>query len=82
MNTEALNQLLWSIDPMGTCCNLCDDMPNEYWALAHAINDRLQNGEDTRSAIIAEFDDSFWEACLQSSQKQPLLDQIVTALQK
>lgn len=81
MNHKALTHLLWQVDPMGTCCNVNDGMEDEYWGLAGAIAQRLQQGEDARSAIIAEFDESFWEDCLLAEHRKPLLEKIVAALQ-
>ena len=81
MDTTALSHLLWQLDPMGTCCNTNDDMDDEYWGLADAIQRRLQQGQAPRSAVIAEFDHSFWEGCLLSEQRRPLLEHIVDALQ-
>ena len=81
MNTEALNHLLWQVDPMGTCCNVNEGMEHEYWSLAGSIAERLQRGEDPRHAVTAEFDDSFWEDCLLADHRRPLLEKIVSALQ-
>lgn len=80
MDTPALNQLLWRIDPMNTGCSVNPGMEDEYWSLADAISERLQRGEDPRSAITAEFDSSFWEDCLLSEHRLPQLQALVTAL--
>ena len=80
-NAQALTELLWRIDPMGTCCNVNDDMQDEYQGQARDIAERLAHGEDARHAILAVFDEWFWPDCLLSGQRQDRLDEIVAALQ-
>ena len=80
MNIDAINQLLWQLDPMNTCCNVNEGMEDEYWSQASEIARRLEQGETPRAAIIATFDFWFWEDCLLSDDRLPLLEQMVSAL--
>lgn len=80
MNVDAINQLLWQLDPMNTCCNVNEGMEDEYWSQASDIAERLEQGEPPRAAIIATFDFWFWEDCLLSDERLPLLEQMVSAL--
>ena len=80
MNVDAINQLLWQLDPMNTCCNVNEGMEDEYWSQASDIAKRLEQGETPRAAIIATFDFWFWEDCLLSDERLPLLEQMVSAL--
>ena len=80
MNVDAINQLLWQLDPMNTCCNVNEGMEDEYWSQASEIARRLEQGETPRAAIIATFDFWFWEDCLLSDERLPLLEQMVSAL--
>ena len=80
MNVDAINQLLWQLDPMNTCCNVNEGMEDEYWSQASDIAERLGQGETPRAAIIATFDFWFWEDCLLSDERLPLLEQMVSAL--
>ena len=80
MNIDAINQLLWQLDPMNTCCNVNEGMEDEYWSQASEIARRLEQGETPRAAIIATFDFWFWEDCLLSDERLPLLEQMVSAL--
>ena len=80
MNVDAINHLLWQLDPMNTCCNVNEGMEDEYWSQASEIARRLEQGETPRAAIIATFDFWFWEDCLLSDERLPLLEQMVSAL--
>ena len=80
MNVDAISQLLWQLDPMNTCCNVNEGMEDEYWSQASEIARRLEQGETPRAAIIATFDFWFWEDCLLSDERLPLLEQMVSAL--
>ena len=80
MNIDEINQLLWNLDPMNTCCNVNEGMEDEYWSQASEIARRLEQGETPRAAIIATFDFWFWEDCLLSDERLPLLEQMVSAL--
>ena len=80
MNVDAISQLLWNLDPMNTCCNVNEGMEDEYWSQASEIARRLEQGETPRAAIIATFDFWFWEDCLLSDERLPLLEQMVSAL--
>lgn len=80
MNVDAISQLLWQLDPMNTCCNVNEGMEDEYWSQASDIAERLEQGEPPRAAIIATFDFWFWEDCLLSDERLPLLEQMVSAL--
>ena len=80
MKIDAINQLLWQLDPMNTCCNVNEGMEDEYWSQASDIAKRLEQGETPRAAIIATFDFWFWEDCLLSDERLPLLEQMVSAL--
>ena len=80
MNVDAISQLLWQLDPMNTCCNVNEGMEDEYWSQASEITRRLEQGETPRAAIIATFDFWFWEDCLLSDERLPLLEQMVSAL--
>ena len=80
MNVDAISQLLWQLDPMNTCCNVNEGMEDEYWSQASDIAERLEQGETPRAAIIATFDFWFWEDCLLSDERLPLLEQMVSAL--
>ena len=80
MNIDAINQLLWQLDPMNTCCNVNEGMEDEYWSQASDTAKRLEQGETPRAAIIATFDFWFWEDCLLSDERLPLLEQMVSAL--
>ena len=80
MNVDAINQILWKLDPMNTCCNVNEGMEDEYWSQASEIARRLEQGETPRAAIIATFDFWFWEDCLLSDDRLPLLEQMVSAL--
>ena len=80
MNVDAISQLLWQLDPMNTCCNVNEGMEDEYWSQAREIARRLEQGETPRAAIIATFDFWFWEDCLLSDERLPLLEQMVSAL--
>lgn len=81
LDAQALTELLWRIDPMGTCCNVNDDMHDEYRSQAQDIAERLAHGEDPRRAIVAVFDEWFWQDCLLSGQRGDSLNQIVAAIQ-
>ena len=80
MNIDEINQILWKLDPMNTCCNVNEGMEDEYWSQASDIAKRLEQGETPRAAIIATFDFWFWEDCLLSDERLPLLEQMVSAL--
>ena len=80
MNIDEINQLLWNLDPMNTCCKVNEGMEDEYWSQASEIARRLEQGETPRAAIIATFDFWFWEDCLLSDDRLPLLEQMVSAL--
>jgi hypothetical protein len=80
MHTDTLTEVLWHIDPMGTCCNQCDDMADEYASQARDIAERLARGEAPRAAVVAVFDEWFWEDCL-SGGRSETLDQIVAAIE-
>ena len=80
MNIDEINQILWNLDPMNTCCNVNEGMEDEYWSQASEIARRLEQGETPRAAIIATFDFWFWEDCLLSDERLPLLEQMVSAL--
>ena len=80
MNIDEINQILWKLDPMNTCCNVNEGMEDEYWSQASEIARRLEQGETPRAAIIATFDFWFWEDCLLSDERLPLLEQMVSAL--
>lgn len=77
-----LNQLLWRIDPMGTGCAVNEGMEDEYESVARDIAQRLSKGQEARSAVIAEFDEWFWEDCLGQGHRQACLEQIVSELTK
>ena len=62
MDAEQLSFLLWHVDPMGTCCNVNEDMEDEYGSQARDIGERLAAGEDPRSAVVAVFDDGSGKA--------------------
>lgn len=55
--TDTLTELLWRIDPMGTCCSQGDDMADEYASQARDIAARLAQGEAPHAAVIAVFDE-------------------------
>ena len=80
MTVDEINHLLWQQDPMNTCCNVNEGMEDEYWSLASEIAERLDKGEAARAAITATFDFWFWEDCLLSDERLPLLEQMVSAL--
>ena len=80
MNIDEINQILWKLDPMNTCCNVNEGMEDEYWSQASEIAKRLEQGETARAAIIATFDFWFWEDCLLSDDRLPLLEQMVSAI--
>ena len=80
MNIDEINQTLWKLDPMNTCCNVNEGMEDEYWSQASEIARRLEQGETPRAAIIATFDFWFWEDCLLSDERLPLLKQMMSAL--
>ena len=79
MDAHALNQLLWTIDPMRTGCNLEPGMEDEYGSQARDIAQALAEGQDARSAVMAVFDYYFWEGCL--NDRPAALERIVSALQ-
>ena len=80
MDAESLVFLLWQVDPMGTGCNVNDDMEDEYWSQARDIGERLSAGEDPRSAVLAVFDEWFWEGCLLEGSRAEALEQILAEL--
>ena len=80
MTVDEINHLLWQQDPMNTCCNVNEGMEDEYWSLASEIAERLDKGEAARAAITATFDFWFWEDCLLSDERLPLLEQMVKAI--
>ena len=80
MDAEQLMCLLWHVDPMGTCCNVNEDMEDEYWSQARDIGERLSAGEDPRSAVLAVFDEWFWEGCLLEGSRAEALEQILAEL--
>ena len=67
---------------MGTGCAVNEGMENEYDSVARDIAQRLSQGQDARSAVIAEFDEWFWEDCLEQGHRQTCLNQIVAELMK
>lgn len=80
MDAEQLMQLLWRVDPMGTCCNVNEEMEDEYGSEARDIAERLAAGEDPRSAVLAVFDEYFWDGCLLEASRVKYLEQILAAL--
>ena len=55
-----VNDILYKHDPVGTCCNVIEDMENEYWSTSDLIVERYYEtqelSEDTiRDAIIEVF---------------------------
>ena len=80
MDAEQLMLLLWRIDPMGTCCNVNEDMEDEYSSEARDIGERLAAGEDPRSAVLAVFDGYFWEGCLLADSRIRSFAQIMAEL--
>ena len=82
MNAHQWVQLLWRIDPMGTCCNVNDDMEDEYQSEARDIAKRIEAGEDPHSAVLAVFDEYFWDGCLLAESRVASLAKILAALAK
>ena len=80
MTVDEINHLLWQLDPMNTSCNVNEGMEDEYWSQASEIAEQLDKGEAARAAITATFDFWFWEDCLLSDSRLPLLEQMVSAL--
>ena len=80
MDVEQLSFLLWHIDPMGACCNVNEDMEDEYGSQARDIGERLAAGEDPRSAVLAVFDEWFWEGCLLEASRLESLEKILAEL--
>ena len=56
-------------------------MENEYLGEARDIAERLAQGEDARSAVMAVFDEWFWEDCLLAAHRKDALEQIVATME-
>ena len=80
MNVNQLNELLWRIDPMNTCCAVNEGMENEYLTEARHIAELLKQGQEPLSALIAVFDLFFWEGCLFDAHRKDALEQILTVM--
>lgn len=78
MNENTLTQLLWRIDPMGTGCAVNEGMEDEYASVARDMAQRLAQGQDANSAVMAEFDDGFWAGCLSEEQRGGIVAAILT----
>ena len=80
MDIETLNNILWRIDPMGTCCAVNEGMEDEYLTEAREIAERLSRGEDPHSAVVAVFDQWFWDGCLLEAPRKARLELIMDEL--
>lgn len=80
MDAEQLSFLLWHIDPMNTCCNVNEGMEDEYWSQARDIGERLAAGEGPRSAVLAVFDEWFWDGCLLEASRLESFEKILAGL--
>ncbi|WP_027995209.1 hypothetical protein [Simplicispira psychrophila] len=57
-----------------------ENMEGEYWSQARDIGERLAAGEDPRSAVLAVFDEWFWEGCLLEGARAEALEKILNEL--
>ncbi len=80
MNENTLAQLLWRTDPMGTGCAANEGMEDEYASVARDIAQRVAQGQDVSSAVMAEFDNWFWAGCLSEENRTVILEEIVAEL--
>lgn len=80
MTEEQICKLLWRIDPMHTCCNVNDNMEDEYSKEARWISDLVNSGMDARKAVITVFDIWFEEGCMEGG-REIYLEEIVRALE-
>lgn len=58
-----LSRILWTKDPMGTCCNVNEGMEDEYDRIAATIveNSKTMTNEDAmKQAILYWFDEYFY----------------------
>ncbi len=79
MDIETVNRLLWQHDLMGTGCTQAPEAINEYWTRADGIVQRLADGESFECAVVAEFDEAFWEDCLANSPRKERLDALLAS---
>ena len=77
---EEISTILWELDPMTTCCNANEGMENEYSSEAAEITSLANSGMPVRQAVQEVFEKWFWEDCLLSDDRLPLLEQMVSAL--
>ena len=81
MDENTVNQLLFSLDPMGTGC-VENELEDEYDNVAQAIAQGLAQGHGVRSTVLAVFDAHFWDGCLLEGSRRQKLEQIVAALER
>ena len=80
LTPEALTALLHRLDPMGTGCAHNEGMEDEYASVAPDIAQRVAQGQDVSSAVMAEFDNWFWAGCLSEENRTVILEEIVAEL--
>lgn len=73
MNVELISEILYRHDPANTCCNVCEDMEDEYDRIAAEIAripERPLSFEAFRAVLVdAFFEDALSEDALQKSYR-------------
>lgn len=63
-SVEQLSLILWTLDPMNTCCNCNYNAFDEYDGEAKMIIEECESGKPLKQAVVDTFDYWFWEDCL------------------
>lgn len=69
--TEKINEVLYNLDPMGTCC-LENELKDEYLDLAEVLESHIGNNFSISKAIDLVFDGNFWTGAVQGETKENL----------
>ena len=75
ISEKALSKIFYDIDPMGTCCNVNENMKDEYDAEARvAIAYMVENGHQFSVAVSRAFDFMFYDGCLSKENIEEITD--------
>lgn len=77
--TEKINEVLYNLDPMGTCC-LENEVKDEYLDIAEVLVFWIGNDFSVSKTIDVVFDGNFWTGAVQGETKENLEHAIAEAL--
>lgn len=77
--TEKINEVLYKLDPMGTCC-FENEVHDEYLSCASRVRTYLDAGLTVRAAIDTVFNNDFWVGAVQGETKENLVHAIDTII--